>query len=177
MAQAYELDITLVGAHPRIWRRIAIAADATFGDLHHAIQIAGDWDNRHLFAFRTLTGAEIGGSPDEAPFGGSRPDAADVRIASYFTEHDRCEYEYDFGDGWLHDIRVVRRIEEPVDYRQRLLDGARAFPPEDCGGLPGYEACVEVATGGDDPDDRREWLDDWDPEDVDLARLKQRFDL
>lgn len=119
-------------------------------------------------------GLSIGDLTD--PFGDPHPDAADVRIASYFTEHDRCQYEYDFGDGWLHDIRVVRRIEEPVDYRQRLLDGARAFPPEDCGGLPGYETCVEVATGGDDPDDRREWLGDWDPDHVDLARLKQRFD-
>jgi hypothetical protein len=175
-AQAYEFDITLVGTRPRIWRRIAIAADATFGDLHHAIQVACDWDDDHLFAFRTPTGTEIAGSPYEDPFGDPHPDAAEVPLAGYFTEHDRCQYEYDFGDGWLHDIRAVRRIEEPVGYRQRLLDGARAFPPEDCGGLPGYEQCLEVVTGGADPDDLREWLGDWDPERFDLAELKQRFD-
>jgi hypothetical protein len=174
-AQAYELDITLVGARPRIWRRIAIAADATFGDLHQAIQVACGWDNSHLFAFRTPSGTEIGGSPYEDPFGDPHPDAAEVPLAGYFTEHDRCQYEYDFGDGWLHDIRAVRRIEEPVGYRQQLLDGARAFPPEDCGGLPGYEQCLEVVTGGADPDDLREWLGDWDPERFDLAELKQRF--
>jgi len=174
--QAYELDITLVGVRPRIFRRLAIAADATFGDLHHAIQFACSWDDHHLFAFTTPTGAVIGGSPFESPFGDPRPDAADVPIASYFAQHDHCQYEYDFGDSWLHDIRVVGRIDEPVAYRQQLLDGARAFPPENCGGLPGYQACVEATTGGDDPDDRREWLGDWDPEHLDLTLLKRRFD-
>ncbi len=176
VAQAFELDITLAGVRPRIWRRIGIAADATFGDLHHAIQGACGWENDHLFAFRTPAGTEIGGSPYEDPFGDPHPDAAEVPLTGYFTEHDRCQYEYDFGDSWLHEILVVRRIEEPVDYRQQLLDGARAFPPEDCGGLPGYEECVEVATGGDDPHGLREWVGDWDPEHFELAQLKQRFD-
>jgi hypothetical protein len=53
--QAYELDITLVGVRPRIFRRLAIAADATFGDLHHAIQLACGRDDHHLFAFTTPT--------------------------------------------------------------------------------------------------------------------------
>ena len=175
-AQAYELDVTLAGVRPRIWRRIAITADATFGDLHHAIQDACGWDDDHLFAFRTPTGRVIGGSPFEDPFGEPVPSAGEVGLAGYFTQHDRCQYEYDFGDSWLHDINVVRRIDEPVDYRRQLIDGARAFPPEDCGGLPGYEQCVEVATGGDDPEGRREWLGDWDPEHLDLAQLKRRFD-
>ncbi len=175
-AQAYELDVTLVGVRPRIWRRIAITADATFGDLHHAIQDACGWDDAHLYAFRTTAGAVIGGSPFEDPFGGSRPDAHDLGLAGYFAQHERCQYEYDFGDSWLHDIEVVRRIDEPVNYRRQLLDGARAFPPEDFGGLPGYAECVEAAAGGDDPDGRREWLSDWDPEHFDLAQLKRHFD-
>ena len=176
MAQAYELEVTLAGVRPRIWRRFAITAGATFGDLHHAIQEACGWDDAHLFAFRTPAGGVIGGSPFEHPFGDPRPDADDVGLAGYFAQHERCQYEYDFGDSWVHDIDVVRRIDEPVNYRRQLLDGARAFPPEDSGGLPGYEQCVEVATGGDDPHGRREWLGDWDPEHFDLARLKRHFD-
>jgi hypothetical protein len=175
-AQAFELDITLAGVRPRIWRRIAITADATFGDLHRSIQDACGWDDDHLFVFRTPAGGVIGGSPFEDPFGDPCPGADEVGLAGYFAQHDRCQYEYDFGDSWLHDINVVRRIGEPVDYRRQLLDGARAFPPEDCGGLPGYDECVEVATGGDDPHGRREWLGDWDPEHLDLAQLKRRFD-
>lgn len=175
-AQAFELDITLAGVRPRIWRRIAIAADATFGDLHHAIQHACGWEDDHLFAFRTPAGGVIGGSPIEGPFGEPVPEARDVGLAAYFAQHDQCQYEYDFGDSWLHDIKVIRRIDEPVHYRRQLIDGARAFPPEDCGGLPGYEQCVEIATGGDDADGRREWLGDWDPEHFDLAQLKRRFD-
>jgi hypothetical protein len=174
--QAFELDVTLAGVRPRVWRRIAITADATFGDLHHAIQDACGWDDDHLFVFRTSTGGMIGGSPFEDPFGDPVPDADEVGLADYFAQYERCQYEYDFGDSWLHDVNVVRRIDEPVDYRRQLLDGARAFPPEDCGGLPGYEECVEVATGGDDPHGRREWLGDWDPEHLDFAQLKRRFD-
>ena len=175
--QAYELDISLIGARPRIWRLIRIASSATFGDLHHAIQLACGWEDDHLFAFRTPTGTTIGGSPSQGPFGDPRPDATEVPIARYFAEYDRCEYEYDFGDGWLHDVRVVRRVEEPIDVRQQLLDGARAFPPEDCGGLAGYDACVAAATGAPDAsEERREWLGDWDPERFDLAELRQWFD-
>ena len=176
LAQAFELDVTLAGVRPRIWRRIAIAADATFGDLHHAIQDACDWDNDHLYAFRTSADSVIGGSPFEDPFGDRVPDADEIGLAGYFAQHERCQYEYDFGDSWLHDITVVRRIDEPVDYQRQVLDGARAFPPEDCGGLLGYEQCLEIATGGDDPHGRREWLGDWDPEHFDLAQLKRRFD-
>ncbi len=121
-------------------------AEATFGDLHHAA------------------------------FGDRVPDAGEVGLAGYFAQHERCQYEYDFGDSWLHDIEVVRRVDKPVAYRRQLRDEARAFPPQDCGGLPGYHQCVEVATGHGDHEGRREWLGDWDPEYFDLTQLKRRFD-
>ncbi len=151
-------------------------AEATFGDLHHAIQDACGWDDDHLFVFRTPTGGVIGGSPFEDAFGDRVPDAGEVGLAGYFAQHERCQYEYDFGDSWLHDIEVVRRVDKPVAYRRQLRDEARAFPPQDCGGLPGYHQCVEVATGHGDHEGRREWLGDWDPEYFDLTQLKRRFD-
>ncbi|MGH8897220.1 MAG: IS1096 element passenger TnpR family protein [Egibacteraceae bacterium] len=64
---------------------------------------------------------------------------------------------------------ALRATDLPERFHRRLLDGGRAFPPEDCGGLWGYEKCVRVACGGEDPEGRREWLgDDWDPEVFDL---------
>jgi hypothetical protein len=63
----------------------------------------------------------------------------------------------------------------------RLLAGARACPPEDCGGVPGYEDMVEfLASGespqGDDADTLREWLDGWEPETFNLEEEKTAFD-
>lgn len=173
---AYELEVTLVGVKPRIWRRFQIAAGSTFADLHLALQAVCGWENDHLFAFRTPDGADIAGVPFETPFGTPAPDAAAIHLDSYFGGWDRCEYEYDFGDGWVHDVRVVERITEPVDHTLRLLDGARSFPPEDCGGLPGYHACLEIVRGGDDPVDRAEWIGDWDPEAFDRREVARRVD-
>ncbi|MEX0835709.1 MAG: DUF6398 domain-containing protein, partial [Nitriliruptor sp.] len=173
---AYELEVDLAGVKPRIWRRFQIAAGSTFADLHLALQAVCGWENDHLFAFRTADGTEVAGVPFDAPFSVPAPDATTVQIDSYFSGRDHCVYEYDFGDGWVHDIRVVDRITEPVDHQLRLLDGARAFPPEDCGGLPGYHDCLEIAQGGADPHDRAEWLGDWDPEAFDLRAVARDVD-
>ena len=162
---------------PRIWRRFQITAEASFQDLHHALQAVCGWYDEHLFAFRTPQGETIAEVPGpDGPFGPSGPDAASVPIGSYVAMADRCEYEYDFGDGWLHELQVVDRVGGPFEHRLRLVNGARAFPPEDSGGLPGYYACVDAVAGGDDPDDRRDWLGDWDPEAFDRDTLARRVD-
>jgi hypothetical protein len=45
-------------------------------------------------------------------------------------------YEYDFYDGWVHDVRVeqIMALEAGRSY-PRCVGGARARPPEDCGGV------------------------------------------
>jgi hypothetical protein len=74
---------------------------------------------------------------DEEPFLASWA----VRIIDYFREPgDRADYEYDFGDGWEHEV-VLEEIASRIP-RKRYplrLDGARACPPEDCGAVHGYE--------------------------------------
>lgn len=75
---AYELEITLVGAHPRVWRRLRIAGAASFRDLHRAIQHACGWTSPHLFAFSDPTGETVAGVPFDDGFGEPDPDAAEV---------------------------------------------------------------------------------------------------
>ena len=99
-----------------------------------------------------------------------------MTLSSYFGRHDQCVYEYDFGDSWIHEVVVRERIAGPVQFYRRLVDGRRAFPPEDCGGLFSYEQCVDVANGGEDPEGLREWMGDWDPERFDLDTLGTSFD-
>jgi hypothetical protein len=46
-------------------------------------------------------------------------------------------------------LKKIVKLED--DLPRVLLAGARAFPPEDCGGTWGYESCVEIATGVAEP--------------------------
>jgi hypothetical protein len=175
MPDYYEFDVRLQHIEPTIWRRFQLPTDASFLDLHYAIQAACGWDNAHLYAFRTTRGRTIAGIPMDT-WGTPDPDAAEVRLSTFFSGSPKCIYEYDFGDSWLHDVARVGVVSTTERFQRRLLDGARAFPPEDCGGLWGYEDCVRVFNGGEDPDERGEWMGDWDPEYFDLEQTRKAFD-
>ncbi len=194
MADYFEFEVELTGMKPRIWRRFLVPKDATFLDLHQAIQDACGWLDYHLFNFygKHPYGESIAGSPDDSgmteyPI----PDASQKKLSSYFgTDKGKkksCGYIYDFGDDWQHKVKLRKVVKLKDEFPRVLLAGARAFPPEDCGGTWGYESCVEIATGvaEADPGDtyaeeeiesRREWLGDWDPEKFDLEAVKEKFD-
>jgi hypothetical protein len=176
MPKYLEFRVSLVGIRPTIWRTFLLRSNATFEDLHRAIQACG-WEDAHLFVFRDRRGHPIAGIPDKEA-DEPDPDARRVRLSSFFGEGKarRCVYEYDFGDSWEHDIEFRGTTEFPEAFERRLLAGERAFPPEDCGGIPGYEACVRMATQRRGPRQLREWLGDWKPESFDLDAAKAKFD-
>ncbi|HAM59032.1 MAG TPA: hypothetical protein DCQ64_27905 [Candidatus Rokubacteria bacterium] len=70
----------------------------------------------------------------------------DIRIASYFTHPGAAaKYEYDFGDGWEHEITLEATVPRQKGMRYPCcLGGERACPPEDCGGVGGYEDLMAV---------------------------------
>jgi len=186
MGVYFDFEVSLARIDPRIWRRFLLERDATFLDLHWAIQDAGGWENCHLFSFRASPRArdEIAGE-GRSDFG---PPARRVPLSAHFAKRgDRCVYVYDFGDGWEHRVRLRGVTELPETFHRRLLDGARAFPLEDSGGVYGYYGCL-AAVGRIDPADldidpswleeKAEWLPpDWDPEAFDLEAARQDFDL
>ena len=172
----FELDVTLPWWGPPPWRRLQLPADTTFRTLHHAIQDACGWEDDHLFRFTDRQHRPIAGQLvsdfDEA----GDPDPAAVPLSSFFPRWRKCTYLYDFGDSWEHDVALVRTFHSPERFTRRLVDGNLAFPPEDCGGLWGYEDCIAIALGGEDPHGRREWLGDWHPDAFDLDVARHRFD-
>lgn len=186
MPKYFEFDVALQGISPRIWRRMLIRSTTSFADLHGAIQDAFGWQNCHLWEFRMpafradpIAGSRMADAPDHPT-----PNGRTTKLASYFTGHVRvewCEYAYDFGDGWIHDVKLVALRTEKESFKRRLLGGDRAGPPEDCGGPRGYERMAQfVATGvdadGEDPEHLARWLGAWRPEAFDLVRTKERFD-
>lgn len=176
----YRFHVQILGIKPPIYRRFHLRSTATFQDLHLAIQDAFGWSQSHMFVFQDERrgGAPIAGMPDSGnDLEPDDPNAKTLKLASWFRAgQKRCFYIYDFGDDWTHEVKLEGMNEIPGVGKRMLLDGARACPPEDCGGLPGYEECVEVATTGRDQDGRKEWLGDWQPEEFNLAKKKVRFD-
>jgi len=114
------------------------------------------------------------------------PDASDeddFSLAKVAKPGDKLIYEYDFGDGWIHTLKVAKALPaEPDTFYPSCTDGARACPPEDCGGFPGYMRMLEILKDPKDEEheDIKEWLgEDFDPEEFDLdeinLRLKQLY--
>lgn len=146
----YQLKITLKDITPPIWRRVQLP-DCTLGDLHEVIQVAMGWDDSHLHQF-VVRGTYYGETVDDNLGLGVDMDVGeegDVLLSQIIKGNRKMKfrYEYDFGDGWQHDIEVERVIErEPkVDY-PRCIEGRRACPPEDVGGPWGYAEFVAATT-------------------------------
>jgi hypothetical protein len=88
------------------------------------------------------------GIPDEDAFEGDEPilPAWEIPIARYFAHPGTvAKYEYDFGDGWEHEVTLEAIVPRQKGMRYpRCLAGERACPPEDCGGVGGYENLFTV---------------------------------
>lgn len=134
-APVYRVRVDLKWAKPPIWRRLELAGDATLAAVHRLIQAAFEWDDYHLHAFETEYG----------PYGNAGADLRHRETASVTLEQllrapgEVLEYTYDFGDGWTHVIKLEAILEPEPGLTPRCLTGRRAAPPEDCGGIWGYE--------------------------------------
>ena len=157
----YRVKISLRGAKPPIWRRLELPSTGTLHNLHHAIQEAFGWQDRHTWVFQTPFGDY--GLPGPGPGAGlGFRSAAATKLQDVAPRTGgRIRYTYDFGDGWEHDILVEDVVDaEPGVAYPRCLAGRRACPPEDCGGIWGYRELLEILADPDHEEhyDRLEWL-------------------
>ena len=186
MPRYFEFEVSLKEIQPRIWRRFYLRAAATFADLHKAIQESFGWESYHLWEFRVSgpRGQPIAGLPTDEDFGRPVPDARKVKVSSYFTGRvatEWCEYVYDFGDDWVHEVKLIGVVSNKETFRRRLLGGERAGPREDCGGTTGYERMVHFLETGEDvysdeAVDLKAWLGDWRPDAFELKAAQAAFD-
>lgn len=190
--KVYQFKITMKDIKPIIWRRILVPETYDFWDLHVAIQDAMGWLDYHLHVFRIRrkhahSVTEIG-IPDEDRFEDEPEMLAGwgIPISSYFNEVGvRVEYEYDFGDSWEHDIVFEGILTKEKNQKYpKCIDGARACPPEDCGGVPGYYNLLEIISDPDNEEyeEMMTWLggkydpDEFSPDKVKFDNPKKRWE-
>ncbi len=169
----YQLKVTLKYSRPPIWRRLQVASTDTLEDVHVALQIAMGWTNSHLHQF--MKDGVCYGIPDEE-FPSDMLDEIDCRLDHVLKkEKDTLIYEYDFGDSWVHEVVLEKILPFKVDVKLPVcLKGSRACPPEDIGGVPGYEMFLEAIADPSHPEyeDMLEWIGgDFDPEQFDFAEV------
>ncbi len=159
----FRVRVDLEGAKPPISRRLELASNVRLDVLHVILQIAFEWQNGHLHEFmlgdsRYDRMAERFGNEmmEDDLLGDSEPNVSekDVRLDEVLArEGDKLFYIYDFGDNWEHKIVLEsiqpRKKDAPVAL---CTGGKRAAPPDDCGGVWGYEWMIDVARDPNDPD-------------------------
>lgn len=164
------LNFTLVGLRPPIWRRVLVPGDISLADLHWVIQYVMGWSNSHLHMFH-VSKQRFG------PKTTSWDDVQDERKVILQDIFPRASaqffYEYDMGDSWMHQIRVEQITQLESGFQKpECLAGEGACPPEDCGGIGGYEDLLAALK---DPQHEQheemvEWVvEDFNPEAFDLA--------
>ncbi|MBK9990212.1 MAG: plasmid pRiA4b ORF-3 family protein [Verrucomicrobia bacterium] len=185
---AYDLRVTLLHLSKETWRLVRVPHDIRMDRLDQVLQAAMGWTNSHMHQFHLFTPeGEITGyvgrpDPDSpAAFLGRQPPTQDEtkRLLKNFLAKpgDRIGYEYDFGDSWLHEITLaaVEPLEKRLS-RAACLDGARACPPEDCGGPPGYDNLLKIIKKPKHPEYESmiEWVGEgFDPAAFDLASTNE----
>ncbi len=166
----YRIKVSLNDSEHEIWRRLDIPAFITFSQLHQIIQVAFGWQSYHLYKFEINKTVITTTDPDFAPgelYGDEalELDSEKTFVDKYLCENDELIYTYDFGDYWEHKIVVEKRLKQIKSSKPPVcIAGARSRPPEDVGGMGGYETFLEIIR--DDKNPEREEMLEWAKKDT-----------
>ena len=192
--------------NPIVWRKVKVNEHISFERLHYVIQSIFDWEQAHLYAFTYKTkGKKIfiedpKSMEDEANmflnndfFKQLKEQLEDLGMVETKDNKDHLRsdktflsdilkrknskalYEYDFGDSCVHTI-MVEAITDELLLVPICIDGEGQAPPEDCGGVWGYQDMLEILKDKDaeDYENTVEWLEDMGYE---LPLDPYKFDL
>jgi hypothetical protein len=173
----YRLKVTLRGSRPPIWRRVEVRSDITLARFHDVLQLVMGWTNSHLHQFRRGSTYYGPANPD---LDMEQQNERRVRLNSILRKpKDKMVYEYDFGDGWEHDVVLERSTAAPTHAPHvRVTGGRGGCPPEDVGGIGGYYTFLATINDPADPEhhDMLEWCGGaFDPEAFDFEDLNKYF--
>ncbi|MEH3046674.1 plasmid pRiA4b ORF-3 family protein [Sphingomonas adhaesiva] len=177
---AIQLRVSIDGIDPPVWRRLVVPAAWDLAQLHLVIQAAFNWWNYHLHEFQ-IGGLRYGDAAlsDEGSVDGDLRvfDEREIRLRDFRGDAISFAYLYDFGDDWHHTIEIEDMLFlDPAPLHATCIDGARARPPEDVGGIPGYEQFLDVIADPKHPEykETNRWCGGhFDPEWFDLAMVSK----
>lgn len=173
--RVFLVRLSIMSCQPRIWRSFLVRESMWLSRLHDSIQIAFDWFDYQTHAF-TVDDLRFGNplKRDELTI----EDDRDVTLADIDLEHrQRFTYGYHFGEGWQVDVKVEKtlKVEKGATY-PLCVEGERAGPPEDCGGVEAFHdmlACIKEPH----TDLGREWLEwlgpEYHPEVCDVEKINK----
>ena len=159
------LRVSLRYVEPEVWRRVVVVSEMPLPKFATVLERATGWDSTHLHLF-DVGGVLFGDTDHDAPHLISEKVARVTHLLP--REQSSLRWDYDFGDGWEHHV-VVEAI-EPLNPKTKypvVLAGERACPPEDIGGLGGYEELLRMLS--DPTDEEHEHMLSWAPEGFDPA--------
>ena len=175
----YQIRIALQEIQPSIWRRIQIGEDITLAQLHTILQIVMNWEDYHLHEFTIGRRVYSVPDPDDDMYERKVIDERQVRLCEVVPRvSTQFLYLSDFGDSWHHEL-LLEAIVMPDSKLQypRCIAGERRTPPEDVGGIPGYEDYLEAIA---DPDHEEHenilrWRGPFDPESFSAEEVNSRL--
>ena len=173
--EVYAIKVTLLGTSPPIWRRILVPRDITLRNLHRTLQTVMGWTNCHLHQF----GYQRRSSSDpRSRIATKVADESRAKLGELiWTVGARLLYEYDFGDGWQHELLLEEVLLGDASYQQICVAGKRSCPPEDCGGPQGFAELLKAFQDANAPSHEEvcDWLGDFVPESFSADEINRRL--
>jgi hypothetical protein len=154
-----ELTISLPETSPLVWRKVLVHEFIELYELHMLIQISMGWENRHLYSFKINEKSYSDG--ESAAELKNTFEAEGTLLSDALGGSKKFTYVYDFGDNWVHEVEITNTLEhDPRMQYPVCIGGGNACPPEDCGGLPGFDDLKSIIAGPDseDKDEMLSWL-------------------
>lgn len=154
----YLLRIELLDVEPKIWREFVVPYDISLDRLHDVVQIVMGWEQSHLYQFviKKKKYSEFNEYIDDFE---EVKDSRLVRLNQFISrKNQKITYEYDFGDGWEHEITLINsNYNSDYPYELECIKGERACPPEDVGGPYGFTHFLECISD-EESQEREEML-------------------
>lgn len=175
----FRLKIELDDWQPAIWRRVEVPGTVSLKALHDLIQAVMPFEDYHLFEFRTDDKRYATSKPEWDDLGSKTVSAKTTKVG-LLVERGLTElaYTYDFGDDWRFTVTLeaVADADMAIEY-PRFVDGQGRAPPEDVGGLPGFDMFLEAMAdpGHEEHDELKGWYGGtFDPNDIRRDEILRR---
>ncbi len=148
----YQLNVQLKDCRPKVWRRVQVYSTTPLSDLHQIVQTVMGWDNIQNHRFMKDGKYYFATLPTEES--SIIKSYSDIRLSTLLRiEGEVLEYEYDFKNRWIHEIKLERIVPMSKEATIPLcVTGRLACPPESCAGIAEFSKLHEALTEDNHPD-------------------------